>query len=111
MTAYAVAHLRNVTMGPDIVAYMEAIDATLAPFEGRFIVHGGDKTVLEGRWPGDLIIIAFPDRRAAEEWYRSKAYRDILRLRTDNSDGDVIVVDGVGVDHRATDILGRPDAG
>jgi uncharacterized protein (DUF1330 family) len=59
MTTYAIAHLRNVVMGPDIVAYVEAIDATLAPFAGRFLVHG-----------------------------------------------DVIIVDGVGEDHRATDILG-----
>jgi uncharacterized protein (DUF1330 family) len=35
-------------MGPDIVAYVEAIDATLAPFNGRFLVHGGEKTILEG---------------------------------------------------------------
>jgi hypothetical protein len=45
MTAYAVANLRNVRMGPAIIAYLQAIDATLAPFHGRFIIHGGDKTV------------------------------------------------------------------
>lgn len=36
MTSYAFGHLRNVKMGPDIVAYLETIDATLAPFQGRF---------------------------------------------------------------------------
>ncbi len=34
MTAYAVAHMRRVTMGPAIVEYLERIDATLAPFGG-----------------------------------------------------------------------------
>lgn len=106
MTTFVVAHLWNVTMGPDIIAYIEAIDATLAPFGGRFAVHGGaSKRVLEGDWRGDLIMLAFPDRKAAEDWYASPDYRRILPLRTGNSDGDVMLIDGVGDDHRATDIL------
>jgi uncharacterized protein (DUF1330 family) len=48
VAAYAVALLRAVEMGPEIVAYLEQIDATLAPFGGRFLVHGGAKTILEG---------------------------------------------------------------
>lgn len=34
MTAYAVAHMRQVTMGPQIVEYLQRIDATLEPFRG-----------------------------------------------------------------------------
>lgn len=105
MTAYAVAHLRRVSMGPEIVEYLQKIDATLAPFGGRFVIHGGEKTVLEGSWQGDLIVIAFPDREGAEAWYASPAYRAILPLRRENADGDVILVDGIPGDHRAIDIL------
>lgn len=107
MTSYAVAHLRHVDMGPDIVAYLEAVDATLAPFGGKFLIHGGDKDQLEGEWPGDLIVVAFPDRESARAWYASPAYQKILPLRTRNAQGDVILIDGVGGDHRATDILAR----
>ncbi|WP_274628796.1 DUF1330 domain-containing protein [Arvimicrobium flavum] len=106
MTAYAVANLRNVNVGPDIVEYLARIDTTLAPFGGRFIIHGGPKTVLEGDWTGDLIVIAFPDRFSAEAWYASPAYRAILPLRTKNSYGDTMIVDGVDADHKATDVLG-----
>jgi uncharacterized protein (DUF1330 family) len=105
MTAFAFAVLRNVSFGPDIVKYVEQIDSTLAPFDGRFVVHGGDKTVLEGSFAGDLIAISFPSRERALAWYESAAYRAILPLRTANSDGDVVLVDGVSGDHRATDIL------
>lgn len=106
MTTYAVARLRNVAMGPEIVAYLEAIDATLHAFGGRFVIHGdGNRRVLEGDWPDDLIMIAFPARTAAEDWYASDAYRRIAPLRTRNCEGDVILVDGVRRDHRATDIL------
>jgi uncharacterized protein (DUF1330 family) len=38
MPAYAVADLRDVTMGPPIVEYLQRIDATLEPFNGRFLV-------------------------------------------------------------------------
>jgi uncharacterized protein (DUF1330 family) len=105
MTSYAIGHLRNVQMGPDIVAYLETIDATLAPFQGRFIIHGGKKEQLEGSFPEDVIVIAFPDLQAARAWYGSPAYQAILAKRTGNSQGDVFLIDGVDEDHRATDIL------
>jgi Domain of unknown function (DUF1330) len=38
---YAVAIVRDIEMGPPIQQYLERIDATLAPFGGHFIVHGG----------------------------------------------------------------------
>jgi uncharacterized protein (DUF1330 family) len=105
MPAYAVAHLRKVAMGPPIVEYLQRIDATLEPFAGRFLVHGGVLEVLEGTWPGHLIIIEFPDRERARAWYESSAYQEILPLRTNNSEGDVVLADGVPKGHRATDVL------
>lgn len=65
MQCYAVGILRQVQMGPAIVEYLERIDATLAPFGGHFIVHGGKAEVLEGTDPGTLIVIEFPDHDQA----------------------------------------------
>jgi len=65
MSTFAVARLHRVNMGAEIVEYLERIDETLEPFGGRFLVHGGRLEVLEGKWPGDLIIIEFPDRETA----------------------------------------------
>jgi uncharacterized protein (DUF1330 family) len=109
MTTYAIADLHNVRLGPAIAEYLEKIDATLAPYGGRYVVHGGPKTVLEGSWAGDIVIIAFPSRDKAEAWYASPAYRAIAKLRTDNSEGDVVLIDGVSADHRATDVLAGLD--
>lgn len=106
MSAYGIAHLRNVSVGPEIVEYLQRIDATLEPFGGRFIIHGGEKDVLEGSWPGDVIVIEFPDRAAARQWYDSPAYREILALSVDHSDGDLMIVDGVSADHKAIEVLG-----
>lgn len=105
MAAYAVAHIRQVTIGPPIEEYIRAIDATLAPFGGRFLVHGAQPEVVEGSWPGHVVVLEFPDMNAARGWYRSPAYQAIVRLRTDNSTGDTVLVQGVAEGHRATDIL------
>jgi len=105
MTTYAIADLHNVNLGPAIAEYLRKFDATLAPFDGRYLVHGGPKTVLEGSWAGEIVILAFPSRERAEAWYASPAYRAIAPLRTDNSEGDVVLIDGVSADHRATDVL------
>jgi uncharacterized protein (DUF1330 family) len=105
MAAYVVAHVRQVTIGPAIEEYIRNIDATLAPFAGRFLVHGGRAEVLEGPWTGHFIVLEFPDMAAARGWYRSPGYQAIVRLRRDNSQGDTVLVEGVPEGHRATDIL------
>jgi uncharacterized protein (DUF1330 family) len=105
MSAYGIAHLRSVDFGPAIIEYLQRIDATLEPYGGRFIVHGGKAEVMEGQWPGDIVVIAFPDLATARAWYASPAYRDILALRADHSVGDLILVDGCDDDHKATDLL------
>ena len=105
MKAYAVALLEDIQMGPAIVEYLERIDATFGPYDGRFIVHGGEQQVLEGPNPGVLVVVEFPDRDRAEAWYRSDAYQAILPLRVDNSRSRALLVDGVEPDHRATDVL------
>ncbi len=102
---YAVAYLRDVDVNDRIVAYLRAIDATLAPYGGRFLVHGGRLTALEGEWDGDLVVIAFPGRREAQEWYDSPAYQEILPFRLDHSTSIAALVDGVVDDYRATDKL------
>lgn len=105
MPAYAIGHLTDVRLGPDIVRYLEGIDATLAPFAGRFIVHGERPEVKEGRWSGDLIIIEFPDIAAARGWYDSPAYQAILPDRARSSTGAILLIDGTPAGHRATDVL------
>ncbi len=53
MPAYAIAHLQDVDLGPEIVDYIQKIDATLAPFQGCFLIHGASPEIVEGPWPGD----------------------------------------------------------
>lgn len=68
-------------------------------------MHGSEVEVVENTWPGYLVMIEFPDMQQPRAWYRSPAYQEILPLRTDNSQSDVVLVDGVAHPHKATDVL------
>jgi uncharacterized protein (DUF1330 family) len=109
--AYAVAYLRDVKFGDDIIRYMREIDATLEPFGGEFIVHGGHIEAVEGQWDGALVIIRFPDRESAVAWYESDDYQRILPLRVQNSQSMTAIVDGVKPGHtgsaRADELLAQ----
>jgi uncharacterized protein (DUF1330 family) len=101
MPAFAIAHLHQITVVREVLDYMRRIDQTLVPFEGVFRVHGAPPRVLEGAWPGHVIVIEFPDMRRARGWYDSDAYQAILPLRTAHSVGAAILVDGVEQGYRA----------
>ncbi|MEU0194665.1 DUF1330 domain-containing protein [Streptomyces afghaniensis] len=96
MPAYGFAHLRSRRNHSDIIEYLERIQATLDPFAGRFVIHGPPAEVVEGTWPGSMVLIEFPSLAEARAWYDSPAYRAILTLRTDHIEGDVLLIEGVG---------------
>jgi uncharacterized protein (DUF1330 family) len=113
MTAYVIAHLRDPEeLHPEVLEYMERIQATMDPFSGRFIVHGGAVDVREGRWPGNVVMLEFPSVENARDWYESAAYQEILPLRADHLEGEVIIVEGVGPGYdpatKAAALRGRP---
>ncbi|MFE9039393.1 DUF1330 domain-containing protein [Streptomyces sp. NPDC012421] len=96
MTAYAMANLSpKPVLDPEVLDYMERIQATLDPFGGRFLVHGAPRReVLEGAWPGAVVLIAFPDFDTARAWYDSEPYQALLPLRTRHMAGDILLIDG-----------------
>lgn len=106
MAAYAVAVIRETRFGPEIQEYLHRIDEALAPFSGKYRVHGGPYQPLEGSWAGDLVIIEFPTMELAKSWYDSAAYKAIRSLRTEHTEGDVLLVQGVREGHKASDLLG-----
>ncbi|MFF6906101.1 DUF1330 domain-containing protein [Streptomyces sp. NPDC012389] len=104
MTAYAIAHLRPAD-GPvhdEVLSYLERVQATMEPYGGRFLVHGAEVEVVEGEWPGALVLVAFPGVEEIRAWYASPAYREILPLRTRHFDADVVIVPGVGPEYDAS---------
>ncbi|MGW7429514.1 DUF1330 domain-containing protein [Streptomyces sp. NPDC054861] len=98
MTAYALANLYPRTAPvEDVLVYMERIQATLDPYDGRFLVHGApEREAKEGEWPGSVVLIGFPSMDHARRWYDSAAYQELIPLRTRHIPGDIQLIDGVG---------------
>lgn len=101
--AYAIGLLENVEAGPEIAEYIERIEATMTPYGGRFLVHGGRLVGREGTWSGDIVLLEFPDLAGAQEWYESPDYQAILPLRTEHSTSRVALVEGVPDGYHAAD--------
>ncbi len=77
-------------------SYRRDVMATLTPFEGKFLVRGGQLTVTEGDWPYErTVVIEFPSRAQAEGWYNSPAYQKILPLRLNAMTCNAVIVDAV----------------
>jgi uncharacterized protein (DUF1330 family) len=94
MKAYVVAaETINDTATFDL--YRKQVPATLVAYGGQFVVRGGNPTLLEREWQHPrLVVIEFPSRTAAEEWYKSAEYQEIISLRHKSSVGNLVIVDG-----------------
>ena len=109
MTAYLINHLRipNALPKPANLEYLEKVEATFAPYGGRWLVLDAQVEVLEGAWPGSVVLMEFPDMQTAKKWYFSPGYQQILRLRTDNVISDLILVEPVAEDFTSADWAGK----
>src|SRR4051812_22458831 len=105
MTAYAMAHLHHVDVNEEISEYLACIDETLPPFGGRFLVHNRTPEVVDGAFPGVIVVIEFPDLERARAWYSSPGYQAIVDLRISNSVGGAFLVDGVPEGYLASSLL------
>jgi uncharacterized protein (DUF1330 family) len=108
VTAYAVAVMTDIRMGPGIVDYLQRIDATLEPHGGRFIAHGARPVSLEGENVAGAVIIEFDNLELAKRWYESPAYQAIIDLRTSNTDGVAFLVTGVDCGYRVSPANQQP---
>ena len=62
--------------------YKKLTPITLESFGGKFLVRGTEVHVLEGEWNHDrLVMLEFPDKDAALNWYYSKAYEKARLIR------------------------------
>ena len=75
--------------------YKTAAAASIAAAGGRYVVRGGDVEVLEGDAPsGRTVILEFPTRQAALDWYHGDDYAAARVLREGVARARMYVVDG-----------------
>jgi uncharacterized protein (DUF1330 family) len=92
--AYLIGQI-TITNPEAYAAYAAQVPHTIEAYGGKYLVRGGRTTLLEGSSHGDRnVVIEFPSRDAAEAWYASDAYQSIIKLRTSNANGSLVLVDG-----------------
>lgn len=89
MAAYLIANYR-ITNPASYGAYPPAAVATLAAHGAEILVADYECEVVEGQ-PGSVtVVLKFPSKEAARSWYNSTEYQEVVRLRTDNSEGFMV---------------------
>ena len=95
MPAYVIVDI-DVTDPERYEQYKAATPATLAAAGGRFLVRGGEVTILEGDWqPSHLVVLEFENVAAAERWYESAAYQAAKKLREGGARMRMVAVKGL----------------
>jgi len=76
--------------------YKKLTPATLAAFDGKFVVRGGAVTTLEGDWdPERIVVLKFPSVERASEWWNSEVYTKAKELRLKAATTKMIIVEGL----------------
>jgi uncharacterized protein (DUF1330 family) len=95
MSAYVIAQI-SIHDRARYDRYVAAFMPVLQRHGGRLLVADESPEVAEGRWDRDkLIVLAFPDRAAAQAWADSPDYREISTDRVAATDGVVLIAEGV----------------
>ncbi|MDQ2767492.1 MAG: DUF1330 domain-containing protein [Gemmatimonadota bacterium] len=69
--------------------------ATLAIYGGKYLVRGGETTVLEGYWnPKRLVILEFASADDAKRWWSSPEYAAAKALRQSCTRTNMLIIDG-----------------
>ena len=75
--------------------YVEKVKPIAEKFGGEYIVRGGETKVIEGVWTYPrTIIIKFPSYEKALEWYNSKEYEPVKKIRLENAQSNGIIIKG-----------------
>ncbi len=64
-----------------LTAYSTQAAQTLLPYGGEFLAKGPIEALHGDAAFTTKVVIQFPDRDSAVNWYNSKAYQDIIPLR------------------------------
>ena len=90
LTAYLVANYR-ITDPESYGAYPPAVIPTLVAYGAEILVADYASEAIEGRPSSVTVVVKFPSKDAARAWYDSPEYREIVGLRTDNSEGFLLL--------------------
>jgi uncharacterized protein (DUF1330 family) len=97
MAAYIIVDVKIHNPG-EYEEYKKLTPASIAAYQGSFIVRGGPTETLEGDWdPGRIVVVEFPNAERARQWWNSTEYATAKRIRQGASSTRMILADGVNM--------------
>jgi uncharacterized protein (DUF1330 family) len=76
--------------------YRRLAPASIARYDGRYLVRGGASEVLEGSWqPARLVVLEFPTAALARAWWESPEYAPAKQLRQQCARSEMLLIEGI----------------
>lgn len=95
MKGYCLFDNVQVNDAKKLEAYKEKAAPLVAKYDGKYIILGGQFSVVEGNWrPTFFVMIEFPSYEKANQWYHSDEYRELKALRLSAVESNGIIVEG-----------------
>ncbi len=95
MSAYLIVDELSVENPEQLNEYISQAGPLITRAGGELIASGVPE-VLEGKWaPKRFIMARFPSLDKLKEWWNSDAYQALLPMRTDVSESNIIIMEGV----------------
>lgn len=77
--------------------YQAKFMGVLNLYQGRLLAADENPVIVEGEWERDkVVVLAFPDEQAFQDWADSPEYLEIAKDRKAGSEAVVLLVRGIG---------------
>ena len=92
--AYVLANVRVNDSAGYKSSYQDHVGVLVDKYHGKFLVRGGHKTDMENSFPYDrLIVIEFPSRQHAEDWYNDPEYQQLVSNAAPYIERTLVIID------------------
>ena len=94
MKGYIIAQI-NVKNDENYKEYLKNVTTIANKYGGEYIIRAWNFEIMEGKWEYKRnVVIKFPSIQKAREFYDSVEYQPIKKIRIDNSDSNLIIIEG-----------------
>ena len=86
----------TITDPEGLADYSASVGPSLAGRDFKVHVANNEATVIEGDAGERVVVMEFPTREAALDWYNSEDYQAVIGKRLNSTKGFLVLVDGLG---------------